>query len=52
MKIILGIIIGSLVGYGYHKLVGCSTGACPIVKNQWASILYGAIMGLAFTTLL
>jgi hypothetical protein len=36
---------GALLGFGYHKLVGCSSGACPITANPYISTLYGAVMG-------
>jgi hypothetical protein len=36
---------GAVLGFGYHKLVGCSTGACPITANPYISTLYGAVMG-------
>jgi hypothetical protein len=37
---------GALVGFGYYKLVGCRTGACPITANPYISTLYGAFMGV------
>ena len=37
---------GGLLGFAYHKLVGCSTGACPITANPYISTLYGAFVGL------
>jgi hypothetical protein len=36
---------GAAVGFAYHKIVGCSTGACPITANPYISTLYGAVMG-------
>lgn len=36
---------GALLGFGYYKLVGCRTGACPITANPYISALYGALMG-------
>jgi len=36
---------GAAFGFGYHKLVGCSSGACPITANPYISTLYGAVMG-------
>lgn len=36
---------GATLGFAYHKLVGCSSGACPITANPYISTLYGALMG-------
>jgi len=45
MRYILGALIGGVVGFGYYKLVGCSTGTCPLTSNPWTSTLYGMGMG-------
>lgn len=45
IRLVAFIVIGAAVGYGYHRLVGCSTGACPITANPYISTLYGALMG-------
>jgi len=37
-------VLGGVCGYGYHRLVGCRTGACPITANPYVSTLYGAVM--------
>lgn len=47
----LGIAAGAALGYGYYRLVGCSTGACPITSNPWISTTYGALLGALFTGL-
>jgi hypothetical protein len=36
---------GALVGFGYYRVIGCSSGACPITSNPYTSILYGALIG-------
>jgi len=36
---------GAVVGYGYHKIVGCRSGTCPITANPYISTLYGALVG-------
>ncbi len=46
MRIAIGVVGGALFGFLWYKLVGCSTGACPITSNPWISTLYGATMGL------
>jgi hypothetical protein len=41
-----GITVKSgIVLVGYHKPVGCRSGACPITANPYISMLYGAVMG-------
>ncbi|MEL7655926.1 MAG: DUF6132 family protein [Bacillota bacterium] len=50
LKIALGVVIGGLLGFGYYKLVGCSTGACPITSSPYTSTLYGAFMGLLLSS--
>ncbi len=49
VKIALGVLIGGALGYGYYRLIGCSTGGCPITSNPYISTLYGALMGLLIT---
>jgi hypothetical protein len=46
VKLALGVLIGASLGYGYYKLVGCSTGSCPLTSNPLITTLYGAFMGL------
>ena len=49
LKIILGAVAGGLLGFGYYKLVGCSSGTCPITSNPWTSTLYGLVVGALVT---
>jgi len=46
MRYVLSATIGGIAGYLWYKLVGCSTGACPISSNPWVSTIYGIILGL------
>lgn len=46
MKIIIGVAIGGVLGFLYYKLIGCSSGTCPITSKPLNSIIYGAVMGL------
>jgi hypothetical protein len=39
------IVIGGAIGYAFYRFVGCKTGTCPITRNPWLSILYGAFIG-------
>jgi len=46
MAIALYIAAGAAFGFGWHRLVGCRTGACPITANPYISTAYGAFLGL------
>lgn len=45
LKIIIGAIIGGALGYLYQRVVGCSTGACPLTSNPWITTIYGMVVG-------
>ena len=45
VKTIIGVVVGAALGYGWYRLVGCSTGACPLTGNPYSSSLYGALIG-------
>jgi hypothetical protein len=45
LRILIGAIMGAGLGFGWHKLVGCSTGACPLTANPFVSTLYGMAVG-------
>lgn len=49
LKALAGIAVGGLLGYVFYKVVGCSTGTCPITSKPLNSILYGALMGFLLT---
>ena len=44
-RIIAGIVIGGVLGFGYYKVVGCATGTCPLTSNPWISTLFGMLVG-------
>ena len=47
MNYLLGAIIGGVLGYFVlHRIIGCSTGTCPITANPYISIVYGIIFGV------
>ncbi len=46
LRMIIGAAIGGALGFVYYKLVGCSSGTCPITSKPLNSIMYGAVMGL------
>jgi len=37
--------VGGGLGYAWYRVVGCSTGSCPITARWWTSVLYGMVMG-------
>ena len=45
MRYLFGALIGGVAGFAYYKLVGCSTGTCPLTSNPWMSTVYGSVMG-------
>lgn len=48
-KVGIGVLVGGVGGYLWYRLVGCSTGSCPITSNPWISTGYGAFMGFLMT---
>lgn len=49
LRMVTGPLIGALIGFAYYKFIGCTSGACPITSNPWASIIYGAVLGFLIT---
>ncbi len=45
-RLLLGLAVGGVLGFAYQKLVGCSTGTCPLTATPLRTILYGGVMGL------
>ena len=50
LRIIIGVILGGGLGFGWYKLVGCSTGACPLTSNPVISTIFGAVFGALLAT--
>lgn len=50
LRIIIGVLVGAALGFLYHKFVGCRTGTCPIVRNPYTSMIFGAILGFLFAS--
>ena len=50
LRVIIGIVVGAGLGFGWYKLVGCSTGACPLTSNPVISTIYGAAVGVLVAT--
>ncbi len=45
LRLIIGAIIGGGLGFAYYKLVGCSSGTCPLTSNPVISTIYGMVLG-------
>lgn len=45
LRIVIGIVVGGILGYGLYWFVGCSSGACPITSSPWVSTILGMAMG-------
>jgi len=46
LRYIIGAAVGAVLGYLYYRLVGCSSGTCPITSNPYISTIYGAVIGV------
>ncbi len=45
VPIAIGAAGGAVVGFFFHKLIGCRQGTCVIAGNRYLSILYWAVLG-------
>lgn len=45
VRIIIGVVVGGALGFVYQRVVGCSTGTCPLTSNPWVATIYGMVMG-------
>lgn len=45
LKLVLAVLLGAAGGFAWYRIVGCSTGSCPITSNPWTSTAYGAVVG-------
>ena len=45
LRVALGVVVGGVIGFGVYKLIGCSSGTCPLTSNPWMSTLWGMAVG-------
>lgn len=45
---IIGVALGSLLGFLYYYYIGCASGNCAITSKPLNSTLYGGMMGGLF----
>ena len=38
-------LLGGLAGFLYWKLIGCSTGSCPLKSHWYTMVPYGLLLG-------
>jgi hypothetical protein len=38
------------LGFGWYKLLGCSTGTCPLTSHPVTSTILGALLGTLLAT--
>ncbi|MGO8999735.1 MAG: DUF6132 family protein [Polyangiaceae bacterium] len=49
-RTIVSVLLGAAFGFGYHRFVGCRSGACLVTANPYISTIYGAVMGYLFSS--
>jgi hypothetical protein len=45
LRSIVFALVGGGAAFGFHRFVGCRSGACPIWANPYVSVSYGALLG-------
>jgi hypothetical protein len=46
LEVLLFVLIGAVLGFAFHRFIGCRSGACAIWANPFAATIYGALLGL------
>ena len=46
IRLVLGVLVGGLLGYGVYHFIGCSSGTCPLTSNPWVSTILGMVLGV------
>jgi hypothetical protein len=45
VRLVIGVVVGGLLGFGVYRFVGCSSGTCPLTSNPWVSTIFGMVVG-------
>ena len=45
LRVIIGVVVGGLLGYGAYRVIGWSSGTCPLTSNSWVSTILGMVVG-------
>lgn len=49
-RLLIGILIGAAAGAIMGYIGQCSSGTCPLTPTWWRGALYGAALGVFFST--
>jgi hypothetical protein len=50
-RTLLFTLIGATIGFAYWRIIGCTSGTCPLTANWHTSTLFGGLIGmLAFSS--
>ena len=44
-RMLLFVLGGAALGFGYQRLIGCRSCMCVITSNPYIATLYGAVVG-------
>jgi hypothetical protein len=50
LRLLLGLVIGGVLGFGYYYFVGCNSGSCAITSNPLRMTGYGMLFGALLTS--
>lgn len=45
LRILIGAVVGGGLGWAYYRLIGCSSGTCPLTSSPIISTIYGTAVG-------
>lgn len=45
LRLLIGLVIGGVLGFGYYYFIGCNSGGCAITSNPLRMTGYGMLFG-------